>query len=83
MFEIGGYPISEPTLREAACCAGPNRLNRFAQVRSTSDVTGQVNDPNVGVLFLANNFYKNNCRAEIMSPLCSSCQDALNDILFV
>ena len=43
----------------------------------------QVNDPNVGVWFLANNVYKNDCRAKILAPSCLSCQNASNVILFV
>ena len=39
---------------------------------STGDITGQVNDPNVGVLFLAN-FSKNDRRAKILKLSCLTC----------
>ena len=49
----------------------------------TSHVTCQVNDLNVRVWFLENNFYKNDRRAKILAPSCSSCQDASNYVVFV
>ena len=35
-------------------------------LRSTGNVTGQVNDPNVEVRFLVNNFYKNDRKAKTL-----------------